>query len=63
MLYRVARVVAHVEQQYGKSAEEIEDLTKQFYELMARLEFMPNSPTLMNAGRDLRHNFFRMRIH
>ena len=53
MLYRVARVVAQVEQQYGKSAEEIEDLTKQFYELMARLEFMPNSPTLMNAGRDL----------
>lgn len=53
MLYRVASVIAGVEKQYGKSEEEIAELTKSFYEMMANLEFMPNSPTLMNAGRDL----------
>lgn len=53
MLYRVAAVVAQIEQQYAKTSQEIKTLTKQFYEMMANLEFMPNSPTLMNAGRDL----------
>lgn len=53
MFYRVASVVAGIEEQYGKSKHEIADLTKDFYSLMANLEFMPNSPTLMNAGRDL----------
>ena len=53
MFYRVARVIANIEQQYGKTSEEIEELTKEFYDIMANLEFIPNSPTLMNAGRDL----------
>lgn len=53
MLYRVAAVVAGIEQQYGKSSKEIKELAKEFYKMMANLEFMPNSPTLMNAGRDL----------
>jgi len=53
MLYRVAAVVAGIEQQYGKSSKEIKELAKEFYNMMANLEFMPNSPTLMNAGRDL----------
>lgn len=53
MLYRVASVIAAVERQFGKSEEEIAELAKSFYNMMANVEFMPNSPTLMNAGRDL----------
>lgn len=53
MFYRVARVIAGIEETYGKSSKEISELTKEFYDMMAKMEFMPNSPTLMNAGRDL----------
>jgi len=53
MLFRVASVVGEVEKTYGKSPEETSQVTESFYNMMARLEFMPNSPTLMNAGRDL----------
>ncbi|MDD5605245.1 MAG: vitamin B12-dependent ribonucleotide reductase [Dehalococcoidales bacterium] len=53
MLFRVASVVGEVETQYGKSSEETSQVIEAFYNMMARLEFMPNSPTLMNAGRDL----------
>ncbi|MEA4926640.1 MAG: vitamin B12-dependent ribonucleotide reductase [Syntrophomonadaceae bacterium] len=53
MFYRVARVIADIEHLYGKTAPEIKELTQEYYEMMANLEFMPNSPTLMNAGRDL----------
>lgn len=53
LFYRVAAVIAGVEEKYGRSKKEIVELTKEFYTIMADLEFMPNSPTLMNAGRDL----------
>lgn len=53
MFFRVASVVAGIEKNYGKPEQEIKELTRKFYEMMAGLEFMPNSPTLMNAGRDL----------
>lgn len=53
MLYRVSSVIARVEEKFSKGKKEIKDLTKAFYDMMAKLEFMPNSPTLMNAGRDL----------
>lgn len=53
MFYRVAAVVAEIEKNYGKTAKEVKETTKEFYKLMTNLEFMPNSPTLMNAGRDL----------
>ena len=53
LFLRVARTVAEPDRQYGASAGAVETLTEAFYELMARRQFMPNSPTLMNAGRPL----------
>lgn len=53
MFYRVASVVAGIEEKYQKDKTEIQKLIKEFYLMMSNLEFMPNSPTLMNAGRDL----------
>jgi ribonucleoside-diphosphate reductase alpha chain len=47
MLWRVATHVASVERQYGECAEASADA---FYDVMANLQFLPNSPTLMNAG-------------
>lgn len=54
MFRRVARNIAEVERNvYGKSEEETARIEEAFYRLMADLVFMPNSPTLMNAGREL----------
>jgi ribonucleoside-diphosphate reductase alpha chain len=53
MFQRVARTIAEADTKYGKTAEEVERTAKEFYRLMTALEFLPNSPTLMNAGREL----------
>ncbi len=50
---RVARAIAEPDKKYGASAEDIKELEDKFYDLISSLEFMPNSPTLMNAGRPL----------
>jgi len=52
MFRRVARHIASAEEAYGGSddARKMEDL---FYRLMTEFAFLPNSPTLMNAGRRL----------
>lgn len=51
MLFRrVARAIAEVERLYGKDEKFVRELEERFYELMSSLRFMPNSPTLMNAG-------------
>lgn len=46
---RVARTVASVEKKFDK-ATDVKILEDDFYKLMSNLEFLPNSPTLMNAG-------------
>jgi len=53
MFRRVAAAVAEADVQYGKTAKQVKALAAEFYELMSSLDFLPNSPTLMNAGRDL----------
>jgi len=53
MFLRVASNIASAEKNYGATDAEVEQWTERFYETMASLEFLPNSPTLMNAGRDL----------
>ena len=50
MFRRVAKAIAAVEDQYYTLPVEKELLENDFYSMMANLEFMPNSPTLMNAG-------------
>ncbi|HEY8530796.1 MAG TPA: adenosylcobalamin-dependent ribonucleoside-diphosphate reductase, partial [Limnochorda sp.] len=48
---RVARNIAQVDGEvYGKDAAHVQALEDRFYESMTRREFLPNSPTLMNAG-------------
>ena len=46
---RVAHAVATVENRYNQSAN-IKKIEEQFYKMMSKLEFLPNTPTLMNAG-------------
>jgi ribonucleoside-diphosphate reductase alpha chain len=48
---RVAALVASVEAKYGANEAEVRQWHKKYYDLMASLKFLPNSPTLMNAGR------------
>jgi len=47
---RVARNLAQAETEYGGDPDEIE---ADFYDLLTAFEFLPNSPTLMNAGTEL----------
>lgn len=50
---RVAKTIASADSAYGKSESEIKETEDKFYDMMTDCEFMPNSPTLMNAGRPL----------
>jgi ribonucleoside-diphosphate reductase alpha chain len=49
---RVARHIASAELLYDAKAD-VSFWEEAFYQLMANLDFLPNSPTLMNAGREL----------
>src|SRR5258705_12025215 len=53
LFWRVARKVGAPDRAYGASARAVESLAETFFELMATRVWMPNSPTLMNAGRPL----------
>jgi ribonucleoside-diphosphate reductase alpha chain len=52
MFLRVAEAIANADKKFSNDAD-TSALTQQFYAIMAGLEFLPNSPTLMNAGREL----------
>ncbi len=51
MFRRVANIIAAVEAKYGVADSNVESAAYEFYKLMANGTFLPNSPTLMNAGR------------
>ncbi|MCL6087102.1 MAG: vitamin B12-dependent ribonucleotide reductase, partial [Actinobacteria bacterium] len=53
MFLRVAKNIASAERNYNKSESEIREIEKKFFDIMTDLDFLPNSPTLMNAGREL----------
>ncbi len=53
MLHRVAGAIASAEKIHGKDDAQVKALEDKFYRMMAALEFLPNSPCLMNAGKDL----------
>ena len=50
MFRRVARDLAEADAGYGATPDEVRQTAESFYGIMRRLEFLPNSPTLMNAG-------------
>jgi len=48
---RVALLLAGAEAKYSATEAQIKEWHRKFYELLASLKFLPNSPALMNAGR------------
>ena len=50
---RVANFIAEADRNYGGDDAAVARSAERFYESMAGLDFLPNSPTLMNAGREL----------
>lgn len=53
MFRRVANTIAAGDLKFGKSQSDVDKLADKFYEIITNCYFMPNSPTLMNAGREL----------
>ncbi len=53
MFTRVAKHISLAEEHFGNSLEKVEEMEQVFYKLMTEFKFLPNSPTLMNAAREL----------
>jgi ribonucleoside-diphosphate reductase alpha chain len=53
LFWRVATVVAEADRRYGAPDSAVQAVAEEFYRLMTQQRFVPNSPTLMNAGRPL----------
>jgi ribonucleoside-diphosphate reductase alpha chain len=53
LFWRVARTIAAPDRLYGASEGAVEALAEEFFRVMGERKWMPNSPTLMNAGRPL----------
>ena len=52
MCWRVALTIASGEARYGRSEAAVREVAAAFYDIMIEGDFLPNSPTLMNAGKD-----------
>ena len=52
MFRRVADTIAAADLKFNEKADTAL-IAEEFYRMITRLEFLPNSPTLMNAGREL----------
>ncbi|MCR4663152.1 MAG: vitamin B12-dependent ribonucleotide reductase [Endomicrobiaceae bacterium] len=52
LFFRVAENIAQADKIYDKN-KNLDNLIEEFFTMMANLDFLPNSPTLMNAGRQL----------
>ncbi len=50
---RVATTIAAADREFGATESQVQKTAEEFYEFIAKNYFMPNSPTLMNAGREL----------
>jgi len=50
MFRRVAKSLAAPEFKYEKTPDEVAVIEENFFQMMASLEYLPNSPTMMNAG-------------
>jgi len=53
LFWRVAKSIAAAEKHYGATRDDIKTLTQEFFDLISTFRFLPNSPTLMNAGTSL----------
>lgn len=53
MFHRVAEAIAKAEYEYNGNDDTVRVYTSLFYDMMTNMDFLPNSPTLMNAGRHL----------
>ncbi len=51
MFRRVASNIAAVDETYGADSKQVKNLEGKIYNIMSDFDFLPNSPTLMNAGR------------
>ena len=50
---RVAFTIADADKTFGVNEADIKETRQKFFDMIANAYFMPNSPTLMNAGREL----------
>ena len=50
---RVAWNLAQAERNYGATEAQVQDTAQRFFRIISSLDFLPNSPTLMNAGLEL----------
>ncbi|WP_022670177.1 vitamin B12-dependent ribonucleotide reductase [Hippea alviniae] len=53
LIERVAKAIAKADKNYNADDKQVEKTTDEFIEIMSELKFLPNTPTLVNAGRPL----------